>query len=194
MALSPDESSGVGRAEAEGQRRFEDQSLAFHNRVRRGYLEQAKANQGWHILDARLPDGTIGRAGVGRRSAVIFPRFTRPGKRRDPGFALSETKAPPVTEGLVIPQDFCWVASRLRLPARPAQSSRGHAPTSCGHGRGRGRRCLRLSCHRCASPSTNTSMMLWPRGEIATAASGPKCRKNSFAIHVAVPRCCQLTQ
>ena len=55
MALSPDDSDSVGRADVEGQRRFEDQAIAFHNRVRRGYLDLAKGNSGWHTLDARLP-------------------------------------------------------------------------------------------------------------------------------------------
>lgn len=56
MAFSPGESMEAGRADAEGQRRFEDQSLAFHNRVRRGYLDLAKDNPRWQTLDARLPE------------------------------------------------------------------------------------------------------------------------------------------
>ncbi len=53
MGLSPEDSTGGGRAEVEGQRRFEDQSLAFHRRVRRGYLDLAKSGEGWLTLDAR---------------------------------------------------------------------------------------------------------------------------------------------
>ncbi len=56
MAFSPGESADVGRADVEGQRRFEDQSPAFHKRVRQGYLDQAKVNPNWLILDARLPE------------------------------------------------------------------------------------------------------------------------------------------
>ena len=57
MTLMPEDSGGVGRADVAGHRRFEDQSLAFHNRVRRGYLELASSSPRWHTLDARLtPD------------------------------------------------------------------------------------------------------------------------------------------
>ena len=62
MALLPDDVAGVGRADVAGHRRFEDQSTAFHNRVRRGYLELAKTAGGWHILDARQSiDGLAGQ-------------------------------------------------------------------------------------------------------------------------------------
>ncbi len=54
MALMPGDTAEVGRADVAGHRRFEDQSLAFHNRVRRGYLELASSSPGWHTLDARL--------------------------------------------------------------------------------------------------------------------------------------------
>ena len=57
MALSPEESAGLGRADGAEERRFEDQSLAFHNRVRKGYQELARTSPNWHALDARLsPD------------------------------------------------------------------------------------------------------------------------------------------
>ena len=57
MALSPEDDADPGRADVEGHRRFEDQSLAFHNRVRRGYLELAESCPDWHRLDARsTPD------------------------------------------------------------------------------------------------------------------------------------------
>ena len=54
MALLPEDPADVGRADVAGHRRFEDQSSAFHNRVRRGYLDLAKTAQGWQVLDARL--------------------------------------------------------------------------------------------------------------------------------------------
>ena len=54
MALMPDETSGPGRDDDAERRRFEDQSMPFHQRVRRGYLELAKSTAGWHTLDARL--------------------------------------------------------------------------------------------------------------------------------------------
>ena len=55
MALMPGDEPDVGRADVAGHRRFEDQSRAFHNRVRRGYLEQSNADERWRTVDARLP-------------------------------------------------------------------------------------------------------------------------------------------
>jgi dTMP kinase len=54
MALLPEDAADVGRADVAGHRRFEDQSSAFHNRVRRGYLDLAKTAEDWQVLDARL--------------------------------------------------------------------------------------------------------------------------------------------
>ena len=46
----------LGRQDMEGQRRFEDQPLDFHNRVREGYLKLAKQDpRRWIIIDARSP-------------------------------------------------------------------------------------------------------------------------------------------
>ena len=55
MALMPEDTAEVGRADVAGHRRFEDQSMAFHNRVRQGYLEVAKNTPGWLTIDAGLP-------------------------------------------------------------------------------------------------------------------------------------------
>ena len=55
MALMPEDSVDVGRADLAEQRRFEDQTMGFHKRVRRGYLELARTAPGWQIVDARLP-------------------------------------------------------------------------------------------------------------------------------------------
>ncbi len=54
MALLPEETSDPGREDDAERRRFEDQSMTFHQRVRRGYLELARTTPGWHTLDARL--------------------------------------------------------------------------------------------------------------------------------------------
>jgi dTMP kinase len=54
MALLPEDAADVGRADVADHRRFEDQSSAFHNRVRRGYLDLAKTAEDWQVLDARL--------------------------------------------------------------------------------------------------------------------------------------------
>lgn len=55
MALLPEDNAEVGRADIAGHRRFEDQALGFHNRVRRGYLELARTAPGWQTVDAGLP-------------------------------------------------------------------------------------------------------------------------------------------
>ena len=55
MALLPQDNADVGRADIAGHRRFEDQAMGFHNRVRRGYLELARTAPGWQTVDARLP-------------------------------------------------------------------------------------------------------------------------------------------
>lgn len=45
--------SGIGRLDAEGSRRFEEEPLAFHRRVRAGYLALAKADPArWAVIDA----------------------------------------------------------------------------------------------------------------------------------------------
>ena len=62
MPLSPEDDTDPGRADVEGQRRFEDQSLAFHNRVRRGYLELAESCPDWHRLDARSTQDELAEA------------------------------------------------------------------------------------------------------------------------------------
>ena len=55
MALMPEDTADIGRPDVAGHRRFEDQAMTFHNRVRRGYLDLAKTAPGWETLDARLP-------------------------------------------------------------------------------------------------------------------------------------------
>ena len=45
--------SAIGRLDAEGSRRFEEEPLAFHNRVRAGYLALAKSYPArWSVIDA----------------------------------------------------------------------------------------------------------------------------------------------
>lgn len=52
--------AGLGRKKARERDRFESESLAFHARVRRGYLEMARADQErWLVVDARLPRKAI---------------------------------------------------------------------------------------------------------------------------------------
>ena len=59
MALMAGDRGEVGRADVEGHRRFEDQNRAFHNRVRRGYLELARACPGWRVFEARLSEDDL---------------------------------------------------------------------------------------------------------------------------------------
>ena len=75
MALNPGDANGVGRADVEGQRRFEDQPLAFHNRVRQGYLELAENSPGWHKLDARQSEDELAEQ-VWDIVLPLLPRLT----------------------------------------------------------------------------------------------------------------------
>ncbi len=48
------------RMDEEGHRRFEEEPLSFHQKVRRGYLEMAKADPDrWLVVDATLPPNEI---------------------------------------------------------------------------------------------------------------------------------------
>ena len=61
LALTPDDASEVGRQDIEEQRRFEDETLAFHSRVRRGFIEQARANpERWVVIDASRSTEEVG--------------------------------------------------------------------------------------------------------------------------------------
>ena len=58
LPMDAEEAWTPGRMDEEGSRRFEDEPLAFHRRVQRGYRELAKAEpQRWRVIDATLaPD------------------------------------------------------------------------------------------------------------------------------------------
>jgi dTMP kinase len=50
----------LGRKKSKEKDRFESESLAFHTRVRRGYLDLAKADpERWLVVDGRLPKKVI---------------------------------------------------------------------------------------------------------------------------------------
>jgi dTMP kinase len=67
--------AGLSRKKSKERDRFESESLAFHARVRRGYLEMAKADpDGWLVVDGRLSRREI--------QAVIWERVA-PMLRRD---------------------------------------------------------------------------------------------------------------
>ena len=52
MSLENSGSHTQPRIDQPGQRRFEEQPIAFHNRVRQGYLQLAQDNPAWRIIDA----------------------------------------------------------------------------------------------------------------------------------------------
>lgn len=56
------DAQGVGRLDEEGSRRFEEESMAFHHRVRRGYRDLANRNPDrWCVIDAMEEQDVIHR-------------------------------------------------------------------------------------------------------------------------------------
>ena len=54
--------AALPREDVEGQRRFEEEALGFHRRVRRGFLELAGSDEErWVVIDATMPEETIAR-------------------------------------------------------------------------------------------------------------------------------------
>ena len=54
--------AALPREDVEGQRRFEEEALGFHRRVRRGFLELAGADEErWVIIDATMSEEKIAR-------------------------------------------------------------------------------------------------------------------------------------
>jgi dTMP kinase len=63
---------GLGRKKSKERDRFESESLAFHARVRRGYLDMAKADPGrWRVVDGRLPKKEIEKMIWGKVSILL---------------------------------------------------------------------------------------------------------------------------
>ena len=63
FAFDEEDDPGTGRLDEADARRFEDQPLAFHKRIRRGFLAQAKANpERWITIDAELTVEAISEA------------------------------------------------------------------------------------------------------------------------------------
>jgi dTMP kinase len=61
---------GLARKRASSQDRFEQETLAFHQRVREGYLKLARAEpERWLVIDASQPKETIG--------AIIWQRVSQ---------------------------------------------------------------------------------------------------------------------
>jgi dTMP kinase len=52
--------AGLSRKKSKERDRFESESLSFHARVRRGYLDLAQADPGrWLVVDGQLPRKAI---------------------------------------------------------------------------------------------------------------------------------------
>ena len=63
---------GLGRKKSKERDRFESESLAFHARVRRGYLDMAKADpERWLVVDGRLPKKEIEKKIWGQVSILL---------------------------------------------------------------------------------------------------------------------------
>jgi len=66
--------AGLGRKKSRERDRFESESLTFHARVRRGYLEMAKAEpERWLVVDGRLSRKAIEKK-VWERVSVLLQR------------------------------------------------------------------------------------------------------------------------
>jgi dTMP kinase len=60
LPIEQDDSTELGRLDVEGHRRFEDQPLNFHTRVRAGYLSIAKQQgDSWLVIDARKSESEV---------------------------------------------------------------------------------------------------------------------------------------
>ena len=65
---------GLGRKKSKERDRFESESLAFHARVRRGYLDMAKADpERWLVVDGRLPKKVIEKM-IWEKVSVLLKR------------------------------------------------------------------------------------------------------------------------
>ena len=95
MALLPEDVAEAGRADVEGHRRFEDQSMGFHSRVRRGYLDLAKNEPGWVTVDARLPIEELSQLIWDEVSAHIADPDRPQPPSRDKTGSDEEEEAPP---------------------------------------------------------------------------------------------------
>jgi len=70
VLLDAPATKGLGRKQASMKDRFETEEIAFHNRVRDGYLKlAAEEPERWLVIDATLPRATIAR--------IIWDRVSR---------------------------------------------------------------------------------------------------------------------
>jgi dTMP kinase len=73
MFVSPD-GKGATRVDDEGQRRFEEQPLKFHQNIRKGYLEMSKTDPRWAVIKADQAGHRIADAILKRVRRLLIDR------------------------------------------------------------------------------------------------------------------------
>ena len=77
VLLDAPATKGLGRKQASMKDRFETEEIAFHNRVRDGYLKlAAEEPERWLVIDATLPRATIARIIWDRVSLLLQAEST----------------------------------------------------------------------------------------------------------------------
>ncbi|MCH9037129.1 MAG: dTMP kinase [Chloroflexi bacterium] len=72
LSLGVDSQTPQGRVDHQGQRKFEEETLDFHRRVRKGYLALAKDDtHRWMVVDASQPSEVVSKAIRERVEAMI---------------------------------------------------------------------------------------------------------------------------
>ena len=78
MTMLPGDEPDIGRQDAADTRRFEEQPLGFHRRVRRGFLEQAREDPDhWLVVDAARDVETIHGEIWARVRGMLAPESVR---------------------------------------------------------------------------------------------------------------------
>ena len=73
LPLDGQNKENLGRADKEGQRRFEDEPIVFHRKVRQGYLEVAKRDpERFIVLDANRPLKELAEAIWGNVQSLLM--------------------------------------------------------------------------------------------------------------------------
>ncbi len=78
LPFDRNEAEGPGRLDREGQRRFEEEALEFHRRVRRGYLKLAQEEPDrWLVVDAGQPVEAVREIIWARVQPLLSPRSSQ---------------------------------------------------------------------------------------------------------------------
>jgi dTMP kinase len=72
--FSAEGGSGATRVDDEGQRRFEDQPLKFHQNIRKGYLELSKSDARWCVIKADQAGHRVADAILKRVRRLLLDR------------------------------------------------------------------------------------------------------------------------